>query len=321
MDSFGERREKMNILVTGGAGFIGSHICDLLIGEGHRLFVIDNLSAGSPENLNKLVKFYNIDLGDCEKVRQVFSDNNIEAVYHCAAQIDVRKSVEDPVNDARENILNTLKLLEICSEFHIWHFIFSSTGGAIYGNAKIPNSEEMDAMPVSPYGCAKLAIEKYLNYFHEVRGLQFTILRYSNVYGPRQNSRGEAGVIAIFIDAMLRGKPPIIYGGNQTRDFVFAGDVAKANLLALNRPKNSFYNVGTGVETSVNELFIKINGLFGGKFRSAISQMRRGEQLRSCLNIEKVKTALGWSPEIILDEGLARTYSWIKRVYENEKRR
>lgn len=303
----------MRSLVTGGAGFIGSHVADLLIEKGHEVCIVDNLSSGKKENLNKNSEFYHIDLGDYSKVKELFLEKDFDVVYHLAAQIDVRKSVLNPVDDAKINILDTLNLIELCREFKIKHFIFSSSGGAIYGDdVDIPTHEENIEKPISPYGCAKLAVEKYLNFYNSVYGLKFTSLRYSNVYGPRQNFGGEAGVVAIFINKMLDNKNPTIFWGEQTRDFIYVEDVARANLLALNDNTNRVYNIGTGSETNINELFNKINKFFGGKFNAVYKEKKKGEQTRSCLNCEKIKKQLGWGPEIGLDEGLKRTYLWFK---------
>ena len=301
----------MKILVTGGAGFIGSHITDLLIGEGHNVFVADNLSSGKKENVNLKTSFFLLDLREYEKINELFEKEKFDVVYHCAAQINVRKSVADPLNDAQINILASLNLLELCVKHKIKHFIFSSTGGAIYGDeAEIPSSELFEASPVSPYGCAKLAIEKYLNFYNKIYGLKFSCLRYANVYGPRQDSHGEAGVIAVFFDNMFHNKNPVIFGGIQTRDFVYVEDVARANLLALRDKKSNTYNVGTGKETDIIRLFYKMNNLFGSKFEAEYKEKNKGEQLRSCLCYDRIKKNLGWGPETKLDDGLEKSYFW-----------
>ncbi len=305
-------KNKIRILVTGGAGFIGSHVADLLIDKGHEVIVVDDLSSGFIENINSRAVFYNIDLSDLDSVKQVFEKDKPDVVYHLAAQIDVRRSVENPVEDAEINILDTLNLLELCVKYNIKHFIFSSTGGAIYGDAKVPTNEQELEKPISPYGCAKLAVEKYLNYYNKIYGLKYTILRYSNVYGPRQNSHGEAGVVAIFLNKMFNNENPVLYGGKQTRDFVYVEDVAMANLLALNDEKNEIYNVGTGVENNIIELFNKINKFFSNKFKAEYKKKKLGEQEKSCLSYEKIKIELGWEPKIMLDEGINRVYSWYK---------
>jgi UDP-glucose 4-epimerase len=301
----------MRILVTGGAGFIGSHVVDLLINNNHEILIIDNLSSGKEDNINPKAIFFKEDLCNHEKIKEIFEKNKPEIIYHFAAQIDVRKSVENPVEDAKTNILSTLNLLELSKEFNIRHFIFSSTGGAIYGDAEeIPTAENYKEAPISPYGCAKLSIEKYLHFYNVVHGLKYTALRYSNVYGPGQNPHGEAGVIAIFLNNMLNEKNPVIFGGKQTRDFVFVEDVARANLLALKDNKSDYYNAGTSKETSITELFLKLNQFFNNKFNPVYLEMKKGEQMKSCLSYEKINKNLGWTPETNLDKGLKRTYEW-----------
>jgi len=242
----------MKILVTGGAGFIGSHLVDALIKKEHKVIIIDNLSAGKIKNLNPKAIFYKDDLNNFVKIKEIFKKESPEIVYHLAAQINVRKSTDNPMFDAKENILNTLNLLDLCLTHNIKHFIFSSTGGAIYGDTEqIPTKEDLKENPLSPYGCAKLSVEKYLNFYNKIRDLKFTSLRYSNVYGPRQNPDGEAGVISIFFDKMFKGENPLIFGGIQTRDFVYVGDVIRANLLALRDDSSNIYNVSTGKETDI----------------------------------------------------------------------
>jgi UDP-glucose 4-epimerase len=301
----------MRILVTGGAGFIGSNLVDALISSENRVAVIDNFSSGRQENINLKAKYYKIDLSDEKEVEKIFKLEEPEIVYHLAAQIDVRKSVENPVEDAKANILNTLKLLNLCVRYNVRHFIFSSTGGAIYGDSEIiPTPEGTLEKPVSPYGCAKLAVEKYLIFYNKTYGLKFTALRYSNVYGPRQNPKGEAGVISIFLDKMIRNETPIIFGGIQTRDFVFVEDVVNANILALKDVKSSIYNVGTGKETDIIEVFNKLNKYFGNKFEPKYEEMKKGEQKRSCLSFDKIKKRLDWKPRTGIDSGLDKTYCW-----------
>lgn len=302
----------MKILVTGGAGFIGSHIVDALIERGHNVFVVDNFSSGVRENVNPRAELFNVDIGDYEKMKRIF-ENNFEVVYHCAAQINVRKSVLDPVEDAKINILHSVNLLELCRKNKVKYFIFSSSGGAIYGDFKCPSSEEDSARPVSPYGCAKFSFEKYLDFYSRVYGLHYTSLRYSNVYGPRQNSKGEAGVVSIFIQQMFDNLPLRIYGGTQTRDFVYVDDVVSANLAVLNNEENEIYNVGTGIETDIIEIFSLINSFFKDKFKPEYLPFLKEEQQRSCLNYEKIKKKLGWDPKISLNEGLRKTYEWFKK--------
>jgi len=304
----------MKILVTGGAGFIGSHVVDMLIGQGHNVTIVDNLSSGKMDNVNVKANFHEVDISDSYKIREIFKKHEPEIVYHLAAQIDVRKSVEDPIADAKINVLATLNLLELAREFNVKHFIFSSTGGVMYGdNKEIPTDEEQKQDPISPYGCAKLTIEKYLYFYDKVYGLKYTSLRYSNVYGPRQNPEGEAGVIAIFFNKMSSKKHPDIFGGIQTRDFVYVEDVARANILALKDSQSAIYNVSTGKETDIIEIFSKINNYFDNKFKPTYHEIKKGEQKRSCLDCSRIKANLGWKPLVDIDEGLDKTYCWYLR--------
>ena len=318
----------MKFLVTGGAGFIGSHLVDRLIKGGHKVVVIDNLSTGKKENLNKKARFYKADICDKE-ISQIFKKEKPEVIFHYAAQIDVRKSVEDPIEDAKINILGFLNIIQnfISISQPNQHksvfkkFIFASTGGAIYGEAKvIPTPEIYLEYPLSPYGIEKLAIDKYLNYYHKVFGLPYVSLRLANVYGPRQNSKGEAGVIAIFCDKMLSGKQPIINGvGKQTRDFVFVDDVVEANILALKKNKIGTFNIGTAKETDVNTIFKKLKELTGSKCKEIHGPALLGEQKRSCLNFLKAKKELGWKPKYSLDKGLNKTMEWFRNKSDFRK--
>jgi len=303
----------MKFLVTGGAGFIGSHLVDRLIKEGHKVAVIDNLSTGRKENLNPKAKFYKIDI--CSyRISQIFKKEKPEVVFHYAAQIDVRKSVKDPVEDAKINILGTLNILENCKKYNIRKVIFASTGGAIYGDADIvPTPETYPELPLSPYGIAKLTIEKHLSYYYKVFGLPYVSLRLANVYGPRQNSKGEAGVVAIFCDKMLSKKQPIINGdGKQTRDFVFVDDVVEANISALKKDKVGIFNIGTARETDVNTLFKKLRELTDSKCAKIHGPTLPGEQKRSCLDYSEAKRELGWQPKYSLDKGLKKTVEWFR---------
>jgi UDP-glucose 4-epimerase len=301
------------ILVTGGAGFIGSHIIDQLIDNGHEVVIIDNLSTGKKENINKKAKFIKIDIGD-PKIKNIFKKEKFDYVFHLAAQIDVRKSVEDPIADAKTNILGSLNILENCKNFSVKKVIFSSTGGAIYGDAEIiPTPETYPEKPISPYGICKLSVEKYLYYYHQIFGLNYIALRYGNVYGPWQNSKGEAGVVAIFLDKILSGKQPVINGdGKQARDYVYVDDVVRANMLALESEEIGTYNVGTGIETDVNKLFSVLNNNFSNKIKEVHGEAKMGEQARSCLSFELIKKDLGWEPEVGLEEGIGKTVLWFK---------
>ena len=307
----------MKILITGGAGFIGSNVADMLIAKKHDAVIIDNLSSGFEYNVNKEAKLIKADITDFDKIEKIFNEEKPEIIYHFAAQIDVRKSVSDPIFDAKTNIMATLNLIKLSNDFKIKKFIFSSTGGAIYGDTDDrPTKEEHSEWPLSPYGIAKLATDKFLNFYYEIFGLKYVSLRYGNVYGPRQNPYGEAGVVAIFLNKMLKNEQQIINGdGKQTRDYTYIDDVAKANILALEHmDKIGIYNVGTSIEISVNDLFTEINKNFGGKFKEMHGPAKLGEQKTSCLNYEKIKKDMGFEPEINFSEGIKKTYEWFKNL-------
>jgi len=309
----------MKILITGGAGFIGSHLQDRLIKEGHRVVVVYNLSTGRKENLNPKAKFYKADICG-SKISQIFKKEKPEIVFHFAAQIDLRKSVEDPIEDAKINILGSLNVIQSFCHLssvisHKSKIIFASTGGAIYGDAGIiPTPENYPEFPLSPYGIEKLIVDKYLNYYHKVFNLPYVSLRLGNIYGPRQNSKGEAGVIAIFSDKMLAGGQPIINGsGNQTRDFVYVDDVVEASTLALKENKVGVFNIGTAKETDVNTIFKKLKELTGSNCKIVHGSAMPGEQKRSCLDFKKAKRELKWSPKYDLENGLKKTIDWFLR--------
>jgi UDP-glucose 4-epimerase len=304
----------MKVLVTGGAGFIGSHIVDMLIGEGHDVIVVDNLSTGKEENLNPEARFYKLDIQD-PSLEDIFKKENPEYVSHQAAQIDVRRSVTDPVLDAKINILGTINLLEKCVSYKVKKVVFASSGGAIYGEQEIFPAPEIHPMrPVSPYGITKLAAEHYLRYYKATYGLDYVSLRYANVYGPRQDPFGEAGVVAIFIHKMLDGDQPIINGdGEQTRDFVYVEDVARANILALkSNTDERVFNIGTGIETSVNQIFYNLREIIDPSIREVHGPPKRGEQRRSVIDPSKAKEFLQWEPRTSLIEGLKKTCRYFK---------
>ena len=305
----------MKILVTGGAGFIGSHIVDMLADNNHEVAIIDNLSSGFEYNVNKTAKLIRSDINDFNGIEKIFSEEKPDIIYHLAAQIDVRKSVADPIFDARTNIMATINLIKLSNDFKIKKFIFSSTGGAIYGDTDDrPTKETHAEWPLSPYGIAKLTADKFLNFYHEVYGLKYISLRYGNVYGPRQNPHGEAGVVAIFLNKMLKKEQPVINGdGEQTRDYVYVKDVAEANILALKYiDKVGIYNVGTSIEISVNTLFEEINKNFNKSFKQVHGPAKQGEQKTSCLDIGKIEKDLGFKPKINFEEGIKMTYEWFK---------
>ena len=303
----------MKILVTGGAGFIASHISDAFINENHEVFVLDNLSTGFERNINPKAKFLKGDITS-SSIIEIFDKEKFDVVNHHAAQIDVRKSVVDPMRDASINILGTVNLLQACIKSGVKKFMFASTGGAIYGEQDyFPADEKHPTNPVSPYGITKLTVEKYLYFYKNEYGLNYTVLRYANVYGPRQNPFGEAGVVAIFANKLLKKENPIINGeGKQTRDYVFVGDVVKANVTTLSSKSSDIFNVGTGIETSVNELFTKLNLISGGNAVEKHGPAPKGEQSRSVITSEKLYKVFNWKPSIKIDEGLKKTFDSFK---------
>ena len=303
----------MNILVTGGAGFIGSHIVKTYIDAGHSVTIIDNLSTGEMKLVNPKATFYKLDIHSPE-VKNVLEKEKISVINHHAAQISVKESVANPLLDANSNIIGTLQLLQNAVSLGIEKFIFASTGGAMYGEQKIfPANEDHPCQPLSPYAISKLCAEYYINYFGTEHGLNTTVLRYSNVYGPHQNPHGEAGVVAIFCQRLMEGLPPIIFGdGEQTRDFISVRDVASANNLALESECNGIFNVGTGKETSVNYLttgLIKISGI---DVTTEYNPARNGEQRRSSIDSRKLFERFGWEPCVSLEEGLVETFDYFK---------
>ncbi len=306
----------MKILVTGGAGFIGSHIVDAYINEGHAVVVVDDLSSGRQENLHPKAVFYRLDIRD-PKIEQVFRDHAIDVVNHHAAQMDVRRSVADPLFDAGVNVIGGLNLFEGARKHGVGKYIFSSTGGAIYGEQDyFPADEEHPTRPLSPYGISKLCTEKYLFFYRETYGTQFVVLRYANVYGPRQNPHGEAGVVAIFAAKLLKGEQPLINGdGKQTRDYTYVGDVVRANVLALRAKSSDTFNVGTGVETDVNVLFRKLADVLNPSAPENHGPAKPGEQKRSVISFKKIQRELGWSPTIPLEEGLRLTAEHFRKEH------
>jgi UDP-glucose 4-epimerase len=303
----------VNILVTGGAGFIGSHVVDAYVAEGHKVVVVDDLSSGVRENLNPKAEFYQIDIRSKE-IQQVFQRHSFHVVNHHAAQMDVRRSVADPQFDASVNVVGGLNIFEAARASGVRKIIFSSTGGAIYGEQDyFPADEEHPVRPLSPYGITKFVTEKYLSYYKEVHGIEHVILRYANIYGPRQNPHGEAGVVAIFAKKMLRGEKPIINGdGKQTRDYTYVGDVVKANLLALRYTGSNVFNIGTGIETDVTQLFQILRGLLNPTCPEEHGPPKVGEQLRSVITSAKIQRELGWIPSIGVAEGLKMTAEFFK---------
>lgn len=304
----------MRILVTGGAGFIGSHITDRLVLEGHSVSIIDNLSTGKEDNLNKEAKFYKMDIVN-PRIERIFKKERPELICHLAAQMDVRRSVADPLYDAQTNILGMLNLLENAVRYGTRKVIFASTGGAVYGEeAPLPTSEDHPPQPLSPYGISKLTGEHYLFFYKQTYGLNYIVLRFANVYGPRQDPFGEAGVVAIFTQKMLRNEQPVINGnGMQTRDYVYVEDVVDAVTASVYSEATDIFNVGTGIETSVNELFNLLKDINGNNLKEVHGPAKKGEQARSCLSCDKIKKTLEWEPGTPIKEGLARTVDFFRK--------
>jgi len=315
----------MKVLVTGGAGFIGSHVVDAYIAHNHDVVVIDNLATGHREFVNPKARFYQIDIADRAAVREVFERERFDLVNHHAAQVDVRVSVRDPLADARTNIMGLLTVLEACREFSVKKFLFISSGGVIYGEPEeLPVPEDAPKKPISPYGVAKLASEFYLFSAKQTWGLEYIALRYANVYGPRQTPKSEANVISTFSRQLLQGETVAVFGdGHQTRDFVFVGDVVAANLLATERLEeinqapietldDLAFNIGTGQETSVNELLERFGRVLHKKCDARYAPPRPGELQRNALDISRAQRILKFTPTISLDEGLRETLSWVR---------
>jgi UDP-glucose 4-epimerase len=300
----------VRVLVTGGAGFIGSHVVDGLVEQGHDVIALDDLSSGKRSNVHSQARLVIMDIRD-PRVRGLFSEERPEVIVHHAAQINVRTSVTDPHLDADINILGTINVLEAAAAAGARRFIFASTGGAIYGEQeRFPADENHPTRPISPYGMSKLAAETYIGFFSRTRGLQTVVLRYANVYGPRQDPHGEAGVVAIFATAMRQGRSPTIFGdGEQTRDFVHVQDVARANISALAAPSGETFNIGTGVETSVNTVYAIIAEHLGFDGKPVYAEPREGDLRRSCLSVRHAEEVLGWRPQVSLKEGLCATAS------------
>lgn len=304
----------MKVLVTGGAGFIGSHLADAYLEAGYQVAVVDNLSSGRLENVDPRANFHQVDIRDAG-LASVLAAEKPDLVNHHAAQIDVRRAVEAPGLDVDVNVLGTINLLGQCVRFGVRKVVFASTGGAIYGDVEtMPADEGHPVRPLSPYGIDKYVGEHYLRFYRETHGLEFAALRYANVYGPRQDPHGEAGVVAIFARAMLDGQTPTIFGdGEQVRDFVYVGDVVQANLLAAQRDTPEPINIGTGAPTSINQVYHHLAQIVGHSHDPKYAPGKAGDVRRSALGCARARQVLGWQAETPLEDGLRQTVAWFRQ--------
>jgi len=303
----------MKILVTGGAGFIGSHLVDRLIAEGNSVVVVDNLSTGKKESLNSKAVFYNTDICD-DEISNIFQKEKPELVFHLAAQISVRKSVSDPIKDAKINILGSLNILENSRKYNIKKTIFASTGGVMYGNASIiPTPETYTAQPLCPYGICKLSVEHYLNYYKNIFNLKYIALRFGNVYGPRQDKNGEAGVVAIFCGKMLNNQDCVINGdGLQTRDYIYIKDVIKGLTIAAESDQTGIYNIGTGIETDVNNIYSTLKTILKVDGKAIHGTAKSGDHRRGSIDASRAQNELKWRFQYDINKGLIETANWFK---------
>lgn len=303
----------MKILVTGGAGFIASHVADAFIAAGHEVVVVDNLSSGKKEYVNPAATFVQADITNKEQIQQIIAEQKPDVLNLHAAHIQVGNSVKDPQFDAQNNIIGMLNILEMTKVQPVKRVIFASTGGAMYGDKPTPFVETLKEEPSSPYGISKRSGELYLHYYHQVFGLSYCVLRYSNVFGPRQNPHGESGVVAIFMEMIAQGKSPVINGdGSHTRDYVYIDDVVQANLRALESDFVGELNIGTGIETSTLDVFRKVVSMMGVHIEETHGPDRVGEQVASALDASKARQILGWQPTVSFDEGVKRVAEWYK---------
>jgi UDP-glucose 4-epimerase len=302
------------ILVTGGAGFIGSHVVDLFVSKGHEVVIVDDLSTGRVSNLNPAAKFYKIDIRD-PKIRDIFETERPDFVSHHAAQMDVRRSVAQPLFDADVNILGSINLIECAKEFNVKHFVYISSGGAAYGEPEyVPCDEKHPINPICQYGASKHTVEHYLYMYQANYGMNYTVLRYPNVFGPRQDPHGEAGVVAIFTGKMLLGEPLTINGdGEQTRDYVFVSECAYANYLAVTvEHLSGIYNIGWGLPTSVNQIFTNLAAITEYNLPAYYGPAKVGETRHIYLDASKARKDLGWAPTRTLEEGLKETVEYFR---------
>ena len=299
---------RLNILVTGGAGFVGSHLVDRLIHDGHRIAVVDTIATGKRAHVNPQAALYEIDI--CSPaLAAAFEAAQPEIVFHIAAHASVSESVRDPLHDAEVNVLGTLNVLRQCAAHGVKHIVFSSTGGALYGEPeRLPADEEHPVRPLSPYGASKAAAEVYVQTLCSLSGIRYTILRYGNVYGPRQDPFGEAGVVAIFASAMRRGQRPVIFGdGAHERDYVYVDDVVQANVLALEQDEDGVFNIGTGQGATVAQVFDALTGAIDYDGSPEYAEARPGDVRRIYLDVRRAERGLGWRAAVSLGEGIRRT--------------
>jgi UDP-glucose 4-epimerase len=304
----------LKVLVTGGAGFIASNLADRLIADGHKVAIIDNLSTGSKANLNPKAAFYEMDITD-KALAKVFEKEKPDIVNHHAAQIDVRRSVREPAFDAGVNILGSINIIENCVKHRVKKMIYISSGGAMYGEPKyVPADENHPVIPLCPYGISKHTVEHYVELAHILDGLTYTVLRYANVYGPRQDPHGEAGVVGIFSENLLNGLDCTIFGdGSKTRDYVYIDDIVEANVLAMTKGDNEAFNIGRGIETTDFEIFDNVRKSLGMKVEPKYADKRKGEIDRIALTAAKAKKILGWEPKISIEEGIRRAAAFYRK--------
>lgn len=307
------QHHRLKILVTGGAGFIGSHVVDALLDAGHEVVIVDDLSTGRASNINPGARFYHMDIRD-PALSGVFERERFDVVNHHAAQMDVRKSVADPLFDADVNIRGSLNILECARKSGVRKIVYISTGGAVYGEPEyLPCDEAHPVNPICPYGASKHTVEHYLYMYRILYGLAYAVLRYPNVYGPRQDPNGEAGVVAIFIGQMLAGRQPTIFGsGEQERDFVYVGDCARANLLAMEEHVQGIFNIGSGRGTTINQIYTLLSEITGYRRPPVYGPPRAGETFRIFLDATKARREMGWAPQVSLEEGLRRTVEYFR---------
>jgi len=304
----------MKILVTGGAGFIGSHVVDAYCAQGHQVLIIDNLSSGKEENVNQSAELIEADITDKDKIQRIIRDFQPEVINHHAAHIQVGNSVKNPQFDAENNIIGLLNIMEAAKEVPIQKVIMASTGGAMYGNKQTPFTEDMKEQPLSPYGVSKRSGELYLHYYFEQYKIPYLVLRYANVYGPRQNAHGESGVIAIFSEMIAEGKRPVINGdGTHTRDYVYVSDVVEANKAALNCDFVGALNIGTSREISTNDVFRAVVAEFGQDIPEEHGPERPGEQVTSALSYQNAQQILSWQPKVQFEDGVKLVINWYKQ--------